>query len=241
MSPSRLPDQLVKLALVSGEFPAIGEGLKQLGVTPVETSSDPRLPVPVAHHPDMQACLLPDGPFVLRGSPLQSKLAAYGCQASETVACPEAKYPKDVLCNGFVWGNCLVGNPHTLDTGIQRAAQLQGLEMLAVRQGYAACSVALVDATSAITADIGMAKQLESHGFSILRIRTGFIRLPGYDTGFIGGCCGKLAPGLLAVSGSIGCHPDGEAIQRFVECRGVSIIELSQGPLIDIGGILPIL
>ncbi len=222
--------------LVSGEYPELAEGLRQRGFCPVETLFDFRLPGPIGFHPDMQACVLREEIFVLRGGPLRDKLTALGLTVKETDACPRPEYPGDVLCNGFVWGRWLVGNPKTLDAGIQRAAAGKGLEMLPVRQGYAACSVARIGSTAAITADIGMARRLEERGFQVLRIRPGFIELPGYATGFIGGCCGKLAPDVLAVSGRLESHPDGHLMRAFIESRGVSVLELTKGPLVDVGG-----
>lgn len=227
-----------KLALVSGEYPELAESLEQNGITPIKTLFDSRLPDPVGFHPDMQACVLKNNIFVLKDSPLYSKLLAYGLPVKETEARPQKEYPGDVLCNGFVWRGRLVGNPKTLDAGIRKAAHDQGLEILAVRQGYASCSVAVIDDRAAVTADAGMARCLESAGFEVLRIRPGFIALPGYDTGFFGGCCGKLAPDVFAVFGRLDRHPDGGLIRGFVESRGVAVWELANCALTDVGGIL---
>lgn len=240
MKLSRLPEYPVKTALISGEYPELAERLKRLGITPVETLFDKRLPSPISYHPDMQACPLGDEIILLRDTPSRDKLAAWGLPIKETDGLPKPVYPHDVLCNGFAWNKLLVGNPKTLDAAVLGSARRQGLEILPVRQGYAACSAAVLDRMSAITADVGMAKRLELAGFETLRIRPGFIALPGYDTGFIGGCCGLLAPDLLAVSGRLDSHPDGDKIRVFVHSRRVSIVELTQGPLLDIGGIVPL-
>lgn len=229
---------LAGVVLVSGEYPALAEALVKRGFTPVETLFDFRLPDPVAYHPDMQACVIGREIFVLRDSPLKDKLADYGLLVRETEKQPQKRYPGDVLCNGFAWGPWLVANPQTLDLGILKAARALGLGLLRVRQGYAGCSVARVNGNAAITADLGMAKCLEGAGFRVLRIRPGFISLPGYDTGFIGGCCAKLSPELLAVSGRLDSHPDGKRMKDFVESCGVSIWEMTDMALTDVGGIL---
>lgn len=236
----RLPCRPVKLALVSGEYPELADSLRQHGITPIKTLFDSRLPAPLGYHPDMQVCLLGKGACVLRESALQDKLSAQGLPVWETRSQPGNQYPRDVLCNGFIWGKWMVGNPKTLDSAIQSAAQAQGLELLPVRQGYAACSVALLDERACITADAGMAKALKAKGFTVLEIRPGFIKLPGYDTGFIGGCCGKISADVLAVSGILESHPDGKTIRAFAKSHGISICELAQSPLIDVGGILPL-
>lgn len=236
----RLPEKPVKLVLVSREYPEQAESLKRRGITPIKTLFDSRLPTPTAYHPDMQVCLLEKEIYVLRQSPLRDRLISWNLTIRETRLQPRKEYPGDVLCNGFVWNGWLVGNPRTLDSHIQQASVRQDLQMLAVRQGYASCSVALIDEKAAVTADEGMARQLEKHDFTVLRIRPGFIVLPGYDTGFIGGCCGKLAPDILAVSGRLDSHPDGGIIRKFVKSRGVNILELTQNALTDVGGILPL-
>ena len=101
--------------------------------------------------------------------------------------------------------------------------------------------MALVDANHAITADRGLERALKAKGFEVLLIRPGFIELPGYDTGFVGGCSGKLAPDKMAFTGELSSHPDGELIRAFLKSQGISAVELRKGPLLDVGGILPLL
>ena len=85
-----------------------------------------------------------------------------------------------------------------------------------------------------------MFQALRTKGFAVLLIRPGHIALPGYDTGFIGGCCGKLAPDKLAFAGALSSHPDGERMREFLHSRCVAPVELRESPLVDVGGILPL-
>lgn len=238
----RLPEGRVSLALISGEAPWLQASLANLGVETLTTPQDERLPKPVAFHPDLQVCPLPDKRmFVLKGSLLAAALRELGCDLWETHEMPGDVYPQDVRCGGLVWGAYLIGNPKGLDRKLIQQAQHLGLGLMAVRQGYCACSIALVDRQSAITADRGLYQAFTAKGFQMLLIQPGYIRLPGYDTGFLGGCCGKLAPDKLAFAGQLAWHPDGKRIQRFLEQRGVTTVELTEGPLIDVGGIVPLL
>lgn len=238
----RLPESRGKVVLVSGEYPRLKEALNDLGLVVISTAADRRLPGPVQFHPDLQVCPFPNKQmFVLKNSFLAPLLARSGFSVRETVRAPGNTYPKDVLCGGLVWNSYLVGNPRGVDPAIQEAAQKQGLQFLPVGQGYCACSVALVDANHAITADRGLERALKAKGFEVLLIRPGFIELPGYDTGFIGGCSGKLAPNKLAFTGELSSHPDGELIRAFILDCGISVTELKKGPLLDVGGILPLL
>ena len=73
-----------------------------------------------------------------------------------------------------------------------------------------------------------------------LRVQAGFVELPGYPYGFLGGACGKLSADTLAFTGDLSTHPDHEAIVSFLRNYRVYPVCLQQGPLQDIGGILPL-
>lgn len=237
----RLPGRQVKLALVSGEYPFLALRLQELGIGAIETFPDPRLPTPVRFHPDMQVCILGNEHlFVLQETDTLKQLKASGIDGEETERKPGSSYPRDVLCNAFVLDGFLVGNMDAVDPRIRNAADEIGLRQLTVRQGYAACSTVLVNRNSAITADPGIASALTRAGIKVLSIRPGFIELPGYDSGFLGGCCGLLAPDQMAFTGALASHPDGDAIQSFLKAHGVGVLELWDGPLLDVGGILPL-
>lgn len=240
-SKPRIPNSPVKLVLVSGEYPFLADQLEKQGIEVITTEPDQRLPGPVRFHPDMQACLLNrEYMFVLSGNVLKDKLSSWGISALETSAEPAGGYPGDVLCNAFALGGFLVGNPRYIDSEIRNTVKQIGLKELSVRQGYASCSAAIVNENSVITADKGIASALEGQGLDVLRIRPGFIKLPGYDTGLIGGCCGLLAPDTLGITGRLSSHPDGLKIREFLKACGISVFELSDGGLLDVGGIVPL-
>lgn len=241
LTPSGLPARKAKAVLVSGEYPFLARELGCMGYTVLQTEADIRLPAPVQFHPDMQACVLcSEYMFVLKNSVLLKKFQKLSIPVFETEQTPSNEYPKDVLCNALILGDVLVGNPKTLDLAIRKMAKNRGFSMLAVRQGYTACACARVDKNSVITADQGIANVLEKNGFDVLRIRPGFIELPGYDTGFFGGCCGKLTPHVMAIVGPLNCHPDGSLIQNFLRAKKIEILELPSNVLLDVGGIVPI-
>lgn len=234
----RLPDKDARLVLVSGEYPELAESLRYIGICTITTASYKRLPGPVQWHPDMQACIIGDRVIVLKGGGLHNLLAGYNISAFETARLPKSAYPGDVLCNVLAWDKFILGNSKTADTVVQQAAQNIEATWIDVKQGYAACTVALVDEQSAITADEGVADQLERYGLKVLRIRPGDIRLPGYSYGFIGGCCGKLAPDMMAFTGKLDKHRDGTRIKTFLGDRGVRALELLEGELLDVGGLI---
>lgn len=237
----RLPEKTVRLMVLSGEYPDLSQKLKQFKIQTVLTQPAPGLPAPVAFHADMQLCPIDSETlFVLKGSRLKEELHLYGITTTETGERAAPIYPADVRCNTLVLRGFLLGHFRGVDRALAAAATLRGLERLETRQGYAACSVCLVNNTSVITADRGIAVRLKQKGFDVLKIRPGHICLPGYDTGFIGGCCGLIDKNRMVFTGKLSTHPDGLRIREYLAKRNVLAIELSEQPLLDIGGMLPI-
>lgn len=234
----RLPAKSAELVLVSGEYPEIAESLERLNFKTVRTAEDRRLPWPVRWHPDMQAGVVGGGIIVLKGGGLRGVLAEHGISTDETLRVPGPVYPNDVLCNVLAWDGWVLGSSRTADESVLGAAEASGAVWIDVRQGYAACSTALVDERSAITADSGIAGSLERRGFQVLRINPGAVRLPGYPYGFIGGCSGKLSPDVMAFTGRLDGHPDAGRIREFLSQRGVRSVELTDGELLDVGGLI---
>ena len=73
-------------------------------------------------------------------------------------------------------------------------------------------------------------------GREVLFLTPGGIRLPGYNTGFIGGAGGYVS-GNAVFFGDVRRHPDGERIGLALAQRGIVCHALSEDPLTDFGGI----
>ncbi len=145
-------------------------------------------------------------------------------------------YPDDVLYNVCNIGKYVISRP--LCTAIEIFSEYRSLkkEFLNARQGYAKCSICVVNENSAITADNGMYKLLKSNGINVLKIKEGYVSLYNMK-GFIGGASG-LINNILYFNGDIKTHPDYENIKSFCNNVGVDIYSLNKGPLIDIGTIM---
>ena len=237
-----LPKSEVTLLLLSGEYPQFDRKLRQMGIRTILTQPSENLPFPVRYHSDMQCCYLGNGRAVIASgeTALREPLNYFDVQTILTESQPDKEYPKDAGCNVLLIGERLFCNPKSADNIILREMELNKISMYRVSQGYSRCSVAVVNETSVITADPGMAKVMKQVGLEVLEIQSGHIRLPGYDYGFIGGCCGLIAADQLAFTGSLKFHPDGERIKQFLLQCGVSCVELTNEPLLDIGGLIPI-
>lgn len=204
-------------------------------VHPVEKNS--YLPEPVSYHPDMQLFPAGDLVFLASGNPsIEDFLTSCGIQ-TKLLRKPESTYPGDVLCNGKKVGNLFFCNPKTIDPEIREYMVASGYHIVPVRQGYTGCSICAVDNHSLITADPSIALAAEKHGIDVLKIQPGFIDLPGYPYGFIGGCSGQIG-NLLIFTGNLSSHPDGSKMRHFIGSKGLSLLELPNERLLDVGGIL---
>lgn len=152
---------------------------------------------------------------------------------------PGEGYPRDCALNACIAGGRFF---HRLDASSPEAlANLPaGLETVNIAQGYAKCSVCVVDGRSVITADRGIAKAALSAGLDVLTVTPGYIELEGFDCGFIGGASFKLAPDVMAFTGTLDGHPDRDAIISFLAVRGIKPLFLTGRPAFDIGSALPL-
>lgn len=145
------------------------------------------------------------------------------------------KYPYDIAYNTCRIGDYAICKKQ--NTAPEILAEYDNI--INIKQGYAKCSLCVIGANSAITADNGLYKTLTENGIDVLKIRAGFISL--YDMiGFIGGASGLIDKNILAFNGNIKTHPDYCNIRDFCRNYGTEIINLNNGILTDIGSIIAI-
>lgn len=108
-----------------------------------------------------------------------------------------------------------------------------------VHQGYTKCAALIVDDASIVTADAGVSSASKKAGMDVLDITPGHITLDGYDTGFIGGASFTMN-NIVYFTGTLDGHPDRERIVRFITERGKSPVFLTEEPIFDIGGAIPV-
>ncbi len=156
-------------------------------------------------------------------------------------------YPGNIRYNAVSTGKYFVHNLHYTDPDLLSAAEAKAavdntsLTKIHVNQGYTRCSLLPVDDRSFVTSDAGIAKTLANYDTDVLLIRPGHIHLPGFNYGFIGGCCGGLLLAdrrLLVINGNIETHLDYKKIATFLEDRDIDLYYPKDIPLMDIGSIL---
>ena len=143
--------------------------------------------------------------------------------------------------NVCILGDKVIYNPKTVpDTIVKCLTTGDRAVQISSRQGYSRCSVCVVSDNAIITADEGICRSAEAHGVNVLKIRPGYIDLPGFDYGFIGGASFKISDTKLAFTGRLDSHPDAEQMIGFASLHNVDIVYITDKPAFDIGGAIPI-
>ena len=244
-----LPDKKVLSVLISSEYPQISQRLRELiGVETIEIPYSYELSADIATHADCRFIQLSENCVIIDES-LKFIIVNYLTinnlnneikliVSDKKVSSP---YPGDVKLNVTVAGNKILCNTKYIDNSLENYAKLHQYELIHVNQGYAACSVILVNDNALITDDESIYKTASKSGFDCILIRKGSVVLKGREYGFIGGTYGKLDKNLIVFTGKLDTHIDGDLIKDFLLKYNINYIELSEGPLIDIGGIIPLL
>lgn len=237
-----LPDSMVTLMIMSGEYEFLIKEIEALGINVIKTYQHSGLPKEVACHADMH-CLhvCSDKLFVLKDDEnLYKQLNMHSIDYTYSIKAPFPKYPNDIMLNCAVINNFLFGNLEFTDSGVKEYCHKNSINTVNINQGYAKCSTAIISKSAIITSDDTVYSSAAKNGFDVLKIKKGHIELPGYNYGFIGGSCGKISKDTLAFCGKIENHPSYKDIKAFAENYGIYLLSLSNNQLLDIGGMLPI-
>ena len=235
LSCPHLPTRPITSAVVSCEVSlTMRKMLEKRGVRLFSNGKNPTLPTPVSSHPDLSVFDMGGGKILVdRAAELELPHDVDICMGSIPLT---GVYPGDIAYDACQIGQFLFCNPKYTAPEILQLP----LNLVPVKQGYTKCSVAIVSEKAAITEDIGIAQMMDSVGIDVLKLEPGFVKLPGYSHGFIGGASGKIASDILAFFGDISQHPQGDVVIRFCEKHGVSTLSLSDDELTDFGSLIPL-
>ncbi len=232
-----LPEKRVTLA-AAGNYPEIISVLKGLGINTISLESK-ILPCEVSRHQDMLLCHTGENKIFLSPELSPDILIKEGFSV-QTVSNIGAAYPEDVKLNVAVSKDFFIYNPKTADNALINELFLSGKKGIPAKQGYTKCSVCFVTENALITDDPSVYEALKGTALHTLLISKGDVYLSDAHYGFLGGATGKIDSTTLTVTGSLQYHRDGEKIKAFCHTHGVSVLELTDGRIIDIGGILPL-
>ena len=233
------------LALLDHRAPRQAEeGLRKYGHLVLRLPSHPNLPSPVSAHVDLLLFFAPNEILCTRNyfeiAKEELSIIAEASEKPLRVLDKELgnEYPSDVLLNAAPVGERLFCYPKAVAAEILACYAPE--KIIAVKQGYTKCNLLPVDERSLITEDPSIASAARNCGFSVLLIPSGHVNLPGYDTGFLGGCT-SFAPyqriNEIFFCGDLNKHPRAEEIICFCKQRQSEPISLGDFHLLDVGTI----
>jgi hypothetical protein len=144
------------------------------------------------------------------------------------------KYPATARYNAVATSNYLIHNFRHTDFMITRLHE--DLQLIHTDQGYCRCNLLPLKEDHFIVSDQGIYKVLIK-GCHPLLVGNESILLEGFSHGFFGGCCG-VHEDKVFINGSLKHYKDGEKVKAFLAGLNYSIVELFDGPLVDVGSIL---
>ena len=243
-----LPDDKVATVLISSEYPDIALKLRQLfGVQTIEIPYADKLSSDISTHPDCRFLQISSNCIIIDESikpPIVKKLTIGGLMEKVRIIVSEkhveSPYPGDVKLNVTVANKKIICNTKYIDNSIRKFAEMHLFDLIHANQGYSACSVILLNDNALITDDESIYYAAESIGFDCLLIRKGSVKLKGHEYGFIGGTYGMMNKNLIVFTGRLDTHVDSNLIKDFLLKHNIDYVELTDGSLIDVGGIIPL-
>lgn len=209
----------------------------------IQLPPDPSLPAPVNGHADLLLFILDRFLFTRRNyyAIARKEIDAICRTAGFDLILSDKKadnaYPDDCGLCAAISGNNIICRETSTDPALLSLAHNSRCSILNVPQGYAKCSCAILADGAIITADRGIAKITQRAGINTLVITPGYVDLPGYDYGFIGGASG-LCGKTLYFCGNIEKHPDHEKIMEFAKKHNTDVVSLSDEHLYDVGSLI---
>ncbi len=144
-------------------------------------------------------------------------------------------YPGCARYNAATVDGLLIHKSSITDLSIIK--QFAPTDIISIKQGLTRCSLLPLDKENFITSDGGLFKSLSSMGKNVLLVDPLGIVLPGFRYGFFGGTCG-VYNNVVYFLGSLSKYTDGEKVKLFLNKLDYKIVELSDEPLYDGGGVL---
>ena len=238
-----LPQGRVKSVIMGSGYYELETALAELGIKVIHIANNDGVAQPVRAHADMSAYYCGNGELIISKNIFDScdaEMFPVGTVLHCSNDGQRDKYPMDIGLNACEVGDIIFCSVENTEAAILEHAQKRGKKLINVRQGYAKCSVCVLDETHIITADKSIAEAAQNAGIAVLLIEPGFFELPGYDYGFIGGSCFKCSAGTIAFTGKLEGHPNMENILQFIDNLGIKVVYLTNKRCFDVGSILPL-
>lgn len=237
-----IPLNDARIAIVDGRVDnEIVTNLEKHNITVIKSIECKELDPNIAYHPDMVMHPISYDTLIIAPNVYdyyKENLSPLGIKVIKGETKLENKYPKDIAYNVARLKDVAIHNFRYTDEILKFYFKRQNIELVNIRQGYSKCSLAVIDDISGITSDKYMYKKLIQKGYDLLLIKPGYIKLYGYEYGFVGGTCGNFSKKSILFSGVFNNHPDFKKMVSFIESRNIDIKILSKSSIKDIGTII---
>jgi hypothetical protein len=191
----------------------------------------------ISGHPDIFFCQTSAGLIVAPNLPEEyfRLLDRYSIHNRKGETAVGKAYPQTAPYNAVVTPKHFIHNLKYTDPQLLTACE--GLTPIHVNQGYTRCNLLALNENLFITSDKGICDSLLDHGLHCHYFPPDEIRLEAFPNGFLGGT-GGIWNQKLFICGSLRHHSWGNEFREIVEAEGFEIIELMDGPLMDVGSIV---
>jgi hypothetical protein len=241
-----LPEGPVSLAVADGRISLEAERTLLLnGTKLIKTSRHSGVHEAISYHPDIMFHHIGFNHIVFApgtDDAFLNVLSGLGFNLIKGSSVLSSKYPHDIAYNAARVGTFFFHNLKYTDVVLKKELEACDISPVRIEQGYAKCSISIVNDSSIITADAGIARAAEKKGIDVLLIDfRQKILLPGLNYGFIGGCSGLIGKNMWAVNGDVEKLTSFKEIYDFLSRKDIQIISLSNEQVTDIGSIIPLI
>ncbi len=156
------------------------------------------------------------------------------------------QYPDDAKYNVCQIGNKVIHNFKFTDTKILEYIEKENLQKIQISQGYANCSIAVINQNAAIVTDSKIAEILRNDGIEILCLdylpdikllnaQNEFSQMKG----FIGGAMARIEDKMIVFGDLKKIDKEGK-IKDFIQKVHLEIVDFEGLDVIDYGGMVEI-
>lgn len=239
---ANLPGKKVKTVIAGGLSEKTERSLKELGIDIIKIQPIKNADRRISSHADLvflplggnNSAIAQETELLLsKSEPIASmNLLKSGISIS-------SEYPLDCPLNCVIIGKYIICNVDTVRKDVLEYCRRNFFEIINIKQGYTKCSVVPVSERAIITDDISVYNGCRDK-LDVLAVEKGFVRLDGFNYGFIGGSAGKLGHDLLGFTGRINDNTVRSQIEDFCALYDVRCVYLSDEKIYDVGSIIPI-
>ncbi len=210
--------------------------LKQYGKVLLFESKAMTYPA-ISNHPDIFFSLVDDKLIIAPNTPVEFQKVLLDNNVNYRFGDKDVgeRYPSTACYNSVVTDNYLIHKIIVTDKKVLNSCVTK--KIINVKQAYTRCNLLPLPNNKFITSDKGIYKALNNINLDVLYVNPVGILLPDFDYGFFGGACGFFN-NTLFISGSLNNFDDGNRVIMYLKKAGVDVVELHDGPLVDLGSIL---